>query len=125
MHKKNYKLTKIVEKSISPHKLYMPRISTSSYQQTYRIKNHDRIQMLQRKQYALYSHDYIGCPFCAKLCRLVYAKQHLKTKSCKEFQSVCDDGHDKYVQFIKEINELKSKLKLDLLEENDEVAISA
>ncbi len=100
----------------------MPRISTASYQQSYRMKNHDRIKMLQRKQYDLYSHDYISCPFCAKLCKLVYAKQHLKTKSCQELQATYEDGNEKYVQFIKEINELKSILKLDIeVEQTEEV----
>jgi hypothetical protein len=95
----------------------MPR---TTYQQKYRFQNRDRILMLQQKQYDLYCHDYITCPFCAKIETLIYIKQHLKTASCKKLQQI-SNYNDFNCQLMIDINELKSKLKLDELDEEIDI----
>ena len=95
-------------------------MSGTTYQQKYRFQNRDRIWMLQQKQYDLYCHDYITCPFCAKIGSLIYIKQHLKTASCKKLQQI-SNYNDVHCQLMKDINELKRKLKMDKLD--DEIDI--
>ena len=93
----------------------MPR---TTYQQKYRFQNGDRILNLQ--QYDLYCHDYIACPFCAKIESLIDIKQHLKTASCKKLQQI-SNCNDINCPLMKDINELKSKLKLDKLDEEIDI----
>ena len=95
----------------------MPR---TPYQQKYRFKNRDQILMLQQKQYDLYCHDYITYPFCVKIVSLIYIKQHLKTVSCKKLQQI-SNYNDVHWQLMKDINELKRKLKLDKFDEETDI----
>jgi hypothetical protein len=94
----------------------MPKLS---YQQKYRFQNREHILKLQQKQYDLYCRDYLPCPFCSKIVSLIYIKQHLKTASCKHLQQI-PNYNDIHCQLLKDINELKSKIKLDELDEEIE-----
>lgn len=64
--------------------------------------------------YKLYANDFISCQYCNKLVNLYYCKQHLNTKRCQILQELLnkDDYDNLYLKFIREINKLKSELRL-------------
>lgn len=64
--------------------------------------------------YKKYSKDYLHCPCCSKLVNLYYSTQHLKTKNCQSLKKLMDekDYDVLYLKFIREINKLKSDIRL-------------
>ena len=77
----------------------------------------------ESKYYELYRKEMIKCTFCGKLNNLHYIKSHLKTESCKQFQTILDksDYIKQLVDFMRIINELKSNIRLNLnTDESDE-----
>lgn len=64
--------------------------------------------------YKKYCNDILPCVFCHKCVNLYYAKPHLKTKSCKALQELLskEEIDNLYLKFVREINSLKSELKL-------------
>lgn len=64
--------------------------------------------------YKKYCNDFLPCVFCHKCVNLYYSRSHLKTKRCKELQErvSTEEFENLYLKFIREINQLKSELKL-------------
>ena len=77
----------------------------------------------ESKYYELYRKEMIKCTFCGKVNNLHYIKSHLKTESCRQFQTILDkvDYLKQLVNFMRIINELKSKIRMKLnTDESDE-----
>lgn len=68
--------------------------------------------------YEIYKNDFVPCVFCGKCIMLYYAKQHLRTKRCLKIQELDENRNNSYIKFIKEINSIKSNIKLNI-EPND------
>jgi len=64
--------------------------------------------------YKKYCNDILHCVFCHKCVNLYYAKSHLKTKKCQALQEMLstDERNNLSLKFIREINKLKSELKI-------------
>lgn len=67
---------------------------------------------MENKYYDMYRNDFIRCIFCGKCIMLYYAKQHLRSKRCRENQELDENKIQNYLRHIKEINKLKSDLKI-------------
>ncbi len=66
------------------------------------------------KTYDLYCKDYLPCCFCNKLVSLYNANAHIKTKHCRALQQLLDedDRVNLFIAHKREINKLKSELRL-------------
>lgn len=66
--------------------------------------------------YKKYCADYIPCIYCEKLVNLYYAKSHLKTKKCVALQKLLssEERDNLCLKYNREINRLKSELKIDI-----------
>ena len=64
--------------------------------------------------YKKYSNDFVQCVYCCKLVNLYYARTHLKSKSCKCLQDLLkkSDFDLLFLKYQKEINQLKSELRI-------------
>jgi len=64
--------------------------------------------------YKKYCNDMLPCVYCNKCVNLYYAQSHLKTKKCKALREMIskEESDSLYLQFIREINELKSEIRL-------------
>ena len=70
--------------------------------------------------YYLYRDDFLPCPYCSRCVNLYYAKHHLKTKKCKEFQRAMtqEEYHGLLLTFYRKLNKLKSDIRLEEIDEN-------
>ena len=84
----------------------------------------NKVKLIQEsKYYDLYRKEMIGCTFCGKVNNLHYIKSHLKTESCRQFQTILDkaDYLKRLIDFMRIINELKSNIRMKLnMDESDE-----
>jgi len=67
-----------------------------------------------KQYYTEYKCHIISCPFCDKHTNVYYAKQHLKSNSCKKFQTNSNELTKKTMEFNKKINQIKSQIKFNL-----------
>ncbi len=65
--------------------------------------------------YKIYSKEIIQCPCCNKYINLFYGINHLQSKQCRKIQDMMKEDELKQIQivFIREINKIKSELKLN------------
>lgn len=95
----------------------------SKYQKSYRKQNKEHIKELQKDLIALYSKEYLECPFCHKLINLMRVQYHLNSKFCKVIQENLpeDDYTKKAIEIKQNTNSLKSNLRLNNEEETDSI----